>query len=186
LYKSEKIEKTLDKEAFEELFKSFFKPLCSFAIKYVRDIDIAKEIVHDIFVKLWEKRDSIDAAKAVKSYLYTSVNNGCLNYIRDNKKFADSSELINYAKNEQNAQISDKLVEIEISKKISETLDNLSEKCKQVFILSRYEGKKYSEIAEELGISVKTVEAHISKALKELRINLAEYISVILFIWLNM
>jgi len=169
----------LDKEKFEELFKTHFKPLCGFANKYLQDIDLAKEIVHDVFVKLWEKREQIDMNKAVKSYLYTAVNNKSLNHIRDNKKFVDSEQII---ENETDWNYSDNLVELEIQEKITATLDSLPPKCREVFKLSRYENLKYKEIAEKLDISQKTVETHMSKALKALRKNLSEYLTGLLIL----
>ncbi len=169
----------LEKDIFEELFKTHFKPLCGFANKYLKDVDLAKEIVHDVFVKLWEKREQIDMNKAVKSYLYTAVNNKSLNHIRDNKKFVNSDYII---ENETDWNYSDNLVELEIQEKITATLDSLPPKCREVFKLSRYENLKYKQIAERLNISVKTVESHMSKALKALRKNLSEYLTSLLLL----
>ena len=83
---------------FERLFKEYFKPLVNFANKFLNDIDAAKEIVHDAFVRLWERRAEIDVNKSVKSYIYRSVQNRCLNYIRDHKKFVQSEENDQYGK----------------------------------------------------------------------------------------
>jgi len=175
----------LDKTTFEEIFKSQFKPLCSFAYKYLKDLDLAKEIVHDVFVNLWQKRDEIDLQKSVKSYLFTSVNNRSLNHIRDNKKFVKSDYAEMNFTGDDNITDSDILVEQELKLKITQILESLPEKCRQVFELSRYEGKKYREIAIELNISEKTVEAHISKALKILKENLSEFLTVMLFFMMN-
>ena len=81
------IEIKMDKRSFEELFRSFFPSLVLFAQKYVPDQDTAKEIVHNVFINLWEKRQQVDTGSPLKSYLFTSVHNRCLNYIRDQKKF---------------------------------------------------------------------------------------------------
>lgn len=166
---------------FEELFKEYFKPLVNFANKFLKDIDSSKEIVHDVFISLWEKRDTIDVEKSIKSYLYTSVNNRSLNFIRDNKKFIRDDVLL---ENKQSTENSDKFAEIEIQRIIVKTLDNLPSKAKTVFELSRYENLKYKEIAEKLGISIKTVETYISRALKDLRLNLKEYLTVLILILL--
>ena len=177
------IKKPLNKKEFEKLFKIYFKPLTAFAKKYTKDVDNAKEIVHDVFLKLWEKRDTIDLTKAVKSYLYTSVNNKSLNFIRDNKKFQQNKITVENINENEHWNYSDNLIAAEIQDRVNETLNNLPEKCRKVFMLSRYEDMKYKEIAKELNISIKTVENHISKALKILRKNLAEYLSAtILFI----
>ena len=86
----------LDKQVFEKLFKTFFPSLILFARKYLPDLDTAKEIVHNVFLNLWEKRETIDASKLLKSYLFTSVHNRCLNYIRDQKKFSRDEHLTTF------------------------------------------------------------------------------------------
>lgn len=170
----------LDKSSFEKLFKEFFKPLTAFAFKYVKDIDDAKSIVHDAFMKLWEKRDEIDLNKSVKSYLYTSVNNKSLNFIRDNKKFVREEIIIDQLHNDFDN--TNELSAKDIQKRVAKTLEDLSPKVRETFILSRTEGLKYKEIAEKMGVSVKTVETHMSAALKLLRENLKEFLPVILLI----
>lgn len=173
-----------DKHAFESLFKGLFPALCAFAQKYISDLDTSKEIVHDSFINLWNKRDEIDPNRSVKSYLYTSVQNKCLNHIRDNKKFHTNLEVESLDFKFHNE--SDKLVEQELEKKINDTIKMLPDKCQEVFLLNRFEELKYSEIADKLEISIKTVEAQMSKALKFLRENLVEYLTVlILFILLK-
>jgi len=172
---------TLSEKLFEELFRKHFTSLCLFAGKYISDFDSAKEIVHDVFIRLWEIRDNIDTSKPLKSYLFTSVHNRCLNFIRDNKKFAnniDISEISNIDFSDNN----DKLIELEMKEKIMSVINSLPGKCRTIFELSRFEGLKYIEIAEKLNISVKTVEANISKALKILRENLIEYLTVFLIL----
>ena len=76
-----------DLPRFEELFKGLFKPLCAFAIKFTGDLDTAKNLVHEVFLQVWEKFDSLPPDTNYKSYCYTAVRNKCLNYIRDKKKF---------------------------------------------------------------------------------------------------
>lgn len=173
---------SLNQQIFEDFFRDYFKPLVNFANKFLNNIDDSKEIVHDVFINLWEKRNSIDVKNSVKSYLYTSVNNRCLNFIRDNKKFNSNIQLDNI-----DAVISptDALTELEIQSIIDKTLNSLSPKVKRVFELSRYKNMKYKEIAEKLNISQKTVESHISAALKALRINLKDYLMVFILIILN-
>ena len=175
---------TLNKSDFEEVFKTYFKPLTAFAFKFVKDTDDAKSIVHDVFMKLWEKRDNIDMSKSVKSYLFTSVNNRSLNFIRDHKKFTHE-EFILESQHDEHWEVSDELSAIDIQQKVDTTLNNISPKAKEVFLMSRNEGLKYREIAEKLSISIKTVETHMSTALKELRKNLKEYLTVILLLILN-
>jgi len=174
--------KKLDKKEFEELFKSYFVMLCAYAGTFVKDHDSAKEIVHDVFIKVWEKREDIDLNKSVKSYLYSSVHNRCLNYIRDNKKFDRENVSVDDLANMYGNVDNDKLVESENIAKIKEAIDNLPGKCKQVFIMNRFENLKYREIAEKQNVSVKTVESQMSKALKILRNELSEFLFCLLLL----
>lgn len=171
----------LNKDLFEKLFKEHFVHLCNFAQNYVSDLDDAKEIVQDVFINLWTKRETITSDKSVKSYLFTSVKNRCFNFIRDNKKFRSYVLDIDIADYEVPFE-NDPFSESELQTKINKTINKLPEKCRQVFKLSRVEELKYKEIADKLNISVKTVEAQMSKALKVLREELKEYIAVILLL----
>ena len=162
------------------MFRTYFTSLCYFAQKYIPDLDTSKEIVHNIFISIWEKREEFDFEKPAKSYLFTSVYNRCMNHIRDQKKFVDgeSSETILGQESVNN----DHLEAAELEDRIWRVIDKLPEKCREVFVLNRFEGKKYSEIASQLKISVKTVEAQMSKALRVLRDHLKDYIHLILYL----
>lgn len=148
----------------------------------MKDIDIAKEIVQEVFTRLWEKRESIDPQNKTISYLGTAVRNRCLNYLRDNKKFSSGITALEGLGENHSYVEQDELVSEELKRKISEATDALPEKCRKIFLLNRMENKKYKEIADELNISVKTVEAQMSKALKFMRERLAEYISVLILL----
>jgi RNA polymerase sigma-70 factor (ECF subfamily) len=149
----------------------------------VKDFETAKEIVQDAFISLWEKRDSIDLSKPVKSYLTTIIYNKSLNYLRDNKKFnKDILTFENlYPLSEQ--MTSDKLVTAEMEQKIKASIQELPEKCREIFVLSRFQNLKYQQIADKLQISVKTVEAQMSKALQHMRERLVDYITVFLVLF---
>lgn len=170
----------MDKDAFEKLFREFFPPLLSFARKILVDEDDAREVVHQVFINLWEKRDKIDLSTSLKSYLFTSVHNRSLNVIRDRKKF--SSEEVPEMAGEWD--VSTQIESMELEEKINEAIASLPEKCRQIFELNRFDGLKYSEIAIQLNISVKTVENQMSKALKILREKLLKYLTLLL--WLVM
>lgn len=172
------ISDSLDDSQFELIFKEFFPRLSAFAYKYLKDIDSSKEIVHDVFIKFWEKRAGLDPENNLKSYLFTAVHNRCLNRIRDNKKFDTNIEVgaeefdVSSSGHDQQKHME----AAELQGKINQILASLPEKCRMVFELSRFEGKKYKEIAEILDISQKTVETHMSKALKTMRSGLGDYI----------
>ncbi|MBN1949919.1 MAG: RNA polymerase sigma-70 factor [Bacteroidales bacterium] len=177
--------KKLIDELYEQLFRTYYTALCYFAQKYIPDLDTCKEIVHNVFVNIWEKREEFDFEKPAKSYLFTAVYNRCLNHIRNQKKFVNELTDSEKPSAEVPSIDQDHLEAAELEAKIWDTINLLPEKCREVFILNRFEGKKYGEIAEQLGISVKTVEAQMSKALRTLREHLQEYITIMLFILLN-
>jgi RNA polymerase sigma-70 factor, ECF subfamily len=114
--------------------------------------------------------------------LSTSVHNKCLNYLRDSKKFDKDLLITENLITESGGEFTDTLVVKDISRKIDEAIAGLPEKCREIFIMNRYEQLKYHEIAQKLDISQKTVESHMSKALQHMRVSLAEYIPMLLFI----
>ena len=164
----------LDRKSFEVYFKQLFPSLVYYAYKILKDYDLAKDIVHEAFIKLWDNRQNIDTEGNVKSYLYRSVHNLSLNYIRDNKRLHSTEEML---ESDIDPVGFDYQVETsELQEAIISAIDAMPPKMKQVFILSRYDGLKYKEIAQRLDISVKTVEVHMSKALKFLREKLKNFI----------
>lgn len=175
----------LDKATFEELFRDYFVPLCSFAQKYIGDPDEAKDIIHHVFIGLWQKREEVDLSTSLKSYLFTGVHNRCLNFIRDRKKLVHydapqhESELGDYLESRDFLEAS------ETEAKINRALDALPEKCREIFMMSRFDQMKYKEIAEKLDISIKTVETQMSRALKVLREKLSDLITVLILYILN-
>jgi RNA polymerase sigma-70 factor, ECF subfamily len=131
----------------------------------VKDNEEAKDIVQLVFIKLWEKRNLVNIEQSGQAYLYKSVYHLCLNSIRDKRvkqnytgKFSPSAAGISYVTEER-----------ETNNRIIAAIDTLPPKCREIFNKSRYDGKRYAEIASELDISVKTVEAQMGKALKILR-----------------
>ncbi|MFT5261745.1 MAG: RNA polymerase sigma-70 factor (ECF subfamily) [Polaribacter sp.] len=168
----------LDKAAFEQLFKSHFVHLCNFASQYVSDMDAARDICQKVFILLWENRESIKTDQNVRSYLFTSVKNRSLNYIRDQKKYR-SHVLDIDIQDVDLAFEEDQLAVEDLKIKIEKALNALPEKCQLVFEMSRYEDKKYQEIADALDISKKTVEAHMSRALRSLRKDLGDYLHLL-------
>ena len=172
----------LDKPLFEQLFKTHFVHLCNFANQFVSDTDSAKDITQKVFINLWENREKIDPQKAIQSYLFTSVRNRCLNFIRDQKKYRSRILDLDVVDHEFTFDNMDNGIS-ELQTKVAEALNALPEKCRLVFEMSRYQNMKYKEIAEELEVSVKTVEAHMSKALKTLREHLKDFVHFLLVLF---
>jgi RNA polymerase sigma-70 factor (ECF subfamily) len=162
---------------FEQLFRGLFRPLCGFAMKYVMDEDEAKNIVHDVFITVWEKFEQLPSDTNYRSYLYTAVRNRSLNYIRDKKKHVVLEKLQEH----EPAEINTTLESSELEREIELAIESLPEKCRMVFEMHRFEGFKYAQIAEKMQISVKTVEAQMSKALSILREHLADFLMILFF-----
>jgi len=160
-----------NEDSYNQLFSKYYLVLTVFAKKYVDDLDVAREIVQDFFVHLFEIRKTIVIKTSLKSYLFQSVRNRCLNF---NKQVQIRNKHLEEFKikevDEENPE--DKISESELEIKISELVNNLPPRCKKIFRLSRMDGKKNKEIAHSLNISIRTVETQISKALKFLRTEL--------------
>ena len=167
----------MDQRVFEELFRTYFMPLMAFSRKILGNEDDAREVVHQVFINLWERREELDLSNPLKSYLFTSVNNRSLNVIRDRKKFS-SAEVPDVA---GEWDVSAQIESMELEGKIREAIDSLPEKCREIFEMNRFQGLKYSEIATHLGISVKTVENQMTKALRILREQLGKYLAILLW-----
>jgi RNA polymerase sigma-70 factor (ECF subfamily) len=164
-----------DQKAFERLFSIYFSRLHAFATKVVRDDGIAEDIVQEVFVKVWEKREQI-LSLHVEAFLFRLVRNRCIDYIKFLKvvnnrmeKLGISSKIeelyrIDFVGNEPYV-----LIEEELKVQIEKTIQSLPERCREVFILSRLDGLKNREVAERLNISIKNVERHLSRALETFR-----------------
>lgn len=177
---SEQIFNIRDEKTFEHLFKSHYSELVSFAIKYVEELEIAEELVQELFLNLWSKSENLKIQTSIKSYLFGAVRNAALNFLKHQK--VEKSYQEKAALGMQTPQTIDFLEIDELKEKIDEALNKIPEKCREVFELSRFEGKRYKEIAEELNLSLKTVENQMGKALKILRVELGEYLPLVLLL----
>ena len=166
-----------DEKAYEHAFREYYGSLCLFAKKIVGDMDKSRDIVQDVFVKLYADRLSLQIETSLKSYLFKSVYNACLNNINQFKVHSRHHE---YLKNRLPVSVDDDIViTAELEDKIRITVEGLPDQCKKIFKMSRYEGKKNKEIAETLAISIRTVETQISKALTTLRSNLTDFFALL-------
>lgn len=165
-----------DQGAFEIVFNSFYSMLCGYANKYLNDPETAEEIVQDVFVKFWEKCETLAPDSSIKSYLYRSVHNTCLNHLKHLKvRDAYRQYVVHYLEKETTyAYGVHEEPDLEI--KIENAISSLPPQCQRIFRMSRFEGLKYQEIADNIGISVKTVEVQMGKALRLLRERLRDFI----------
>ena len=166
--------------AFEMVFKTYYRPLCQYAYSFLNDRDEAEEVVQAAFINVWDKRQQVEIQTSLKAYLYRIVRNSCLNVIKHEKVKQQhvAHEMIHAESTHEG--VSQSVISSELEERISIAMKVLPEQCRLVFQLSRFEELKYSEIAEQLGISVKTVENQIGKALKIMREQLKDYLPVFL------
>lgn len=176
---------SVEDSSFEALFKSNFKRLFSYALTLLRDDSHAEEIVQNVFYKIWEKKGKIEIQTSVTAYLYRSVYNDCLNYLKHKKVRAAHALHTSWAKKDESDNATSKIQLSELHEKLDKALSELPEQCRTIFQMSRFEELKYVEIAAKLGISAKTVENQMGKALRVLRIKLADYLPVLIFILVN-
>ena len=171
---------TTDDRAFEILFKEHFKSLHSYASVMLYHDSHAEEIVQNVFVRIWEKREVLHVQVSVKAYLYKCVYNDCLNYLKHKKIKAKYQEHTIMAMDDQSDNTSDRLILGELQGRLQLALNELPEQCRTIFQMSRFEQLKYREIAEELGLSIKTVENQMGKALRILRVKLVDFLPILL------
>jgi RNA polymerase sigma-70 factor, ECF subfamily len=162
-----------DKGEFESLFRSSYVSLVRYAKTLIKDHDTAEEIVQDLFFRLWQDKGKLNIESSLNGYLFRAVHNRCLHHIEHNKVIERHAEEMLYRQKEDQESPSDILNYKELQDKIARILERLPAKCGRIFTMSRFEGLKYTEIAEKLSVSVKTVEANMGKALKEFRKELA-------------
>lgn len=158
--------------AFEYLFKSYYPRLHGYAIRFIEDEESVRDIIQECFLRFWEKRALLTAV-SVTSLLFAMVRNGCLNYLKHLslvEKYRieylakiDGEERLYYADFAMDAE--HKLLYTELQEQINIVMNQLPERAREVFVLSRFKGLKNREIAEQLQISTTAVEKHISRAL---------------------
>jgi RNA polymerase sigma-70 factor (ECF subfamily) len=163
------------REAFEQVFRQYYAPMVVYACKYVANIDVAREIVQDFFVRFYEKRESLNIGVSLKSYLYRSVYNCCINYLNQ-RNIQDRHLKTIELERDHEENMESEINTVELEYRIDEIINDLPTKCRQIFRMNRLEGLRNEEIAKQLNLSKRTVETQISKALKILRKKLADYI----------
>ena len=158
-------------QALTRLFNKYYEPLCNFAFLFLKDAKLTEEIVDDVFINIWRKRETLVIHTNPKAYLYRSTRNGVISYLRKNKPvFAPNWMLENGEANGNPISPETLMIRKEIADKVTYLLDKLPAQAGLVFRMQKLDGLKYKEIAEVLNISVKTVENHMGRALKIFRL----------------
>lgn len=174
---------SINLEVFREIYDLYYEPLCKFLLFYTKDTLVIEDIVQEVFLSLWEQRNSIKITY-IKTYVFQSAKNKLLNHLRNEK---NRSVLLEkwFQEQLQNQLLNKDSFEIEqVLKVVEKAIDNLPKKCQEIFVLSKTQNMTYKQISELKQISVKTVENQMGIALKKIRAFLSEYYPALLVILL--
>ena len=179
--------KSGNNQAYKYIYDHHYVLLCKIAYEFLKDDFLAESIVDDIIFHLWEKRDTLEITTSLRSYLVQAVRNRCINYLnleREKREVCFSvidqqNEWINSVFPSDDYPLA-RLLENELEQEIRNAINRLPEECKVVFKKSRFEEKRYDQIAEEPGISVNTVKYHIKNAISRLSADLSKYLLLLI------
>jgi len=156
-----------DADALKKLYKKYFLRLCSFAISYVKSVDLSEEVVSDVFLNIWLNRNTIKIRTNLKAYMFTSVRNRSINYLIKEKRDWEDIEIIDIEGSIIPSCTPHEMLSYkELESAIDSIIGKLPPKRQIIFRMNRIDGLKYREIAEVLSISVNTVQNHMVKAVK--------------------
>ena len=177
-------------KSFSDIYSIYYVRMLRFSQTYVIAEEDAENIVQDTFLYLWEHLDLLKDIEHLDAFLFTLIKNRCLNFLKHQSYIQaktcslKADEELEYQLNLYALEQFDEAVSSipEVENLLSQTMQKLPERCREIFLLSRLEGLKYKEIAERLNISVNTVENQISIALRKLRSELKDYLPLLVFI----
>lgn len=184
--------KNNDKKAFEDIFRMYFPLLHEYAIFYVGSLQMAEDIVQDVFVKLWHTRKKISIYSTLKGYLFRIVHNRCIQYLR-HCKIEQQHQVLQQAKLEEANVMNrlffesglSKLYESEIEALVKNALNELPERTREIYDLSRRQYLTNKEIAKKINLTEKSVEYHISRALESLRKHLKDFLPFLIIFFIS-
>ena len=167
-----------DEHFMELLFKLYYSRLCTYATTFIKVPDLAEEIVQETFIHFWENRKLINIDVSFKAYIFRSVHNNCINYLKKNNVLRQQNKLMSdeiiyhntVALLNFNSEIIDTLVSEELETKLNVALDDLPPQARKIFIMNRFDRLSYNEIATGLNISVNTVKTQMKRTIKKLRV----------------
>lgn len=175
-----------NKSAFKLVFDTYYADLSRYAFSMLKRQEEAEDLVQQVFVNFWEKREQTIISGSLKSYLFRSVHNQSLNLIKHEKVKASYVQHSQFFDIKYQSDVEETLEGKELETQIAAAIQTLPKQCQKIFVMNRMESLKYKEIAEQLDISIKTVENQIGKALKILRSSLAPYLVSLLLICLGL
>jgi RNA polymerase sigma-70 factor (ECF subfamily) len=164
-------------KAFRLIMDHWYSRLYNFANGYLNHEENTKEVLQDVFLRLWDHRDKLAVNTVLNAYLFTLTRNRCIDIIRKERlmlQFRTDKQDEYHRLTENFDALSDPILDdlfaMEIQVEITKAVNGLPEQCRKVFVLSRTNGMKNKEISETLGLSEKTVESHLTKALKTIKL----------------
>jgi RNA polymerase sigma-70 factor, ECF subfamily len=173
-----------DKAIFDFVFNYYYSSLCAFSNQYLDDHDASEDLVQDFFVSLWVEAPHLQISSSLKSYLFASIKNRCLDFRKHQKVIEKHREYILFSTHDSDNTTDHFFAESELRQAIQKSMEKLSPRAREIFKLSRLNGLSNHEISVKLGISKRTVEIQISNSLKILRKELVEYLPLWLIAWL--
>ncbi|MBB6108729.1 RNA polymerase sigma-70 factor [Mucilaginibacter lappiensis] len=155
-----------DLAAFQKIYFLYYERLLKLACSFVKQTEVAEEIVDDVFVKIWANRTKLNEVNNLTVYLYVAIKNQAFNYNQVNRIICVDIESVGFELKDISNSVEDVLITAELAKVINDAVQRLPEQCKMVFKLVKEDRLKYRNVAEILNISPKTVEYHMGNALK--------------------
>ena len=164
----------------EVIFKEYYGSLCYFASRFLKDEEVIEDLVQDVFITLLEKKMFFQSEVHLKNFLYLSIRNSCLNYIRSTR--SKDRYIASLAYEEQAENFEESIILTEIHRELAAAVEKLPEECRKVFQLCYFQGLDNESAAQELGLSVNTVKAQKARGKKILRENLKDSLSLLMLL----
>ncbi|MDD6100948.1 MAG: RNA polymerase sigma-70 factor [bacterium] len=172
-----------DEQAFKSLFERYYAALCLFAKRYIEELTVREDIVQEVFVGLWERRQGLDVNVSAENYLLTCVKNRCLNYLRHQEVRQAYAEQVASCPLYELDQSDEQLYDLqELEQLLADALERLPMEYRVAFEMTRLEGHSLEEVAIRLGVSVRTIERYRDKALAILQKELKDYLPLLLLL----
>jgi RNA polymerase sigma-70 factor (ECF subfamily) len=158
-----------NQKAFAKIFQQLYPALCFFALSFTDDQAAAEDIVEEIFIIVWNRRESFDHYKVLRSFLYSSVRNACLNWIKQKARHAVHEKRIAVSAELTEASILENIVRAEVFRDVYSAFEKLPPKCRKIISMIFFEGKNVHDVAVELNLSINTVKTQKYRGLSLLR-----------------
>jgi len=178
-----------DIEALHYIYREYYPSLCIYARNFTRTKELAEEIVQDVFIGLWEKQDRLNINISLKSYLFISVRNTCLNYLKHlqvvnkfneyyTQKLKEAQDFYSITQETGDSL----LIARELEEKINNAIESLPEQCRKIFLMSRVDCLKHKDIADKLNVTINTVHRQTSIALEKIRKAVKDFLTFFLLL----